>query len=419
MKRAWKLGLVIAVLYSSLVSAAEPSRNAAWPQWRGPTRDGRIGSATTWPDKLAGEAIRQVWRVPLGPSYSGPILSESLVFTTETQDKKREVVRALDRQSGEQRWEASWDGALSVPFFAKSNGDWIRATPALNGERLYVAGMRDVLVCLNTSDGKTLWQVDFVKELKSPLPAFGFVCSPLVDGEHVFVQAGAAVCKLDKLTGKILWRALEDGGGMWGSAFSSPIIREVAGRRQLLVQTREKLAGLDLESGAVLWSVAIPAFRGMNILTPTVHGDSIFTSSYGGKSLLFNLVGGGESITASEAWVNKVTGYMSSPVVIDGHVYLHLQNKRFTCIDLATGASRWTTTPFGQYWSMVANGDRILALDERGELLLIRATPEKFDQLDSRTISDESTWAHLAVCGDELFIRELNALAAYRWSSQP
>ena len=106
---------------------------------------------------------------------------------------------------------------------------------------------------------------------------------------------------------------------------------------------------------------------------------------------------------------------MSSPVVIGGHIYLHLQNQRFTCIELATGKSCWTTTPFGKYWSLVANGDRILALDERGELLLIRANPEKFEQLDLRKISDDPTWAHLAVCGDEIFIRELNAMAAYRW----
>ena len=104
--------------------------------------------------------------------------------------------------------------------------------------------------------------------------------------------------------------------------------------------------------------------------------------------------------------------------MIDGHVYLHLQNQRFTCINLATGETRWTTTSFGKYWSLVTNGDRILALDERGELLLIRANPEKFEKLDSRKISDDPTWAHLAVCGDEVFVRELNALVAYRWRNE-
>jgi len=154
----------------------------------------------------------------------------------------------------------------------------------------------------------------------------------------------------------------------------------------------------------------------MNILTPTVVGNSVFTSSYGGQSFLFNISAGEQGPPKmTEAWTNPTKGYMSTPVVIDGHVYLHLQNQRFTCIDLATGETKWTSKPFGKYWSLVANGENILALDERGELLLIRANPAKFDLIDSRKISDDEAWAHLAICGDELFVRELNAIAVYRW----
>lgn len=410
------LGLSGAARADDKVEAA--TQPQLWPQWRGPQRDGQvIGPA--WPGRLSGDSLALLWRVPLGPSYSGPIVSETLVFATETRDAAREVVRALDRKTGEQRWEVSWDGALSVPFFAKANGDWIRATPACDGECLYVAGMRDVLVCLDARTGATRWRVDFVADMGTPLPPFGFVSSPFVDGPHVYVQAGAALCKLDKATGKILWKSLSDGGGMNGSAFSSPCLATVAGRRQLLVQTREKLAGVDPVSGDVLWAQTIPSFRGMNILTPAVSGDSVFTSAYGGKSWLFNMTDGSGALAPSVAWTNKVSGYMSSPVVIAGHVYLHLQNQRFTCIDLATGKSCWTSKPFGKYWSLVANADRILALDERGDLLLIRANPEKFELLESRRISDDPTWAHLAVCGNELFIRELNAMSAYRWQREP
>ena len=105
---------------------------------------------------------------------------------------------------------------------------------------------------------------------------------------------------------------------------------------------------------------------------------------------------------------------MSTPVLLDGHVYLHLANQRFTCIDLRTGETKWTTEPYGQYWSMALRGDRILALDERGQLLLIRATPEKFELLDSREITNSPAWAHIAVAGDEVFVRELTGVTAYR-----
>lgn len=389
-----------------------------WPQWRGPQRDGRAAPGEPWPDRLSDDVFRQSWRRPLSPSYSGPIVSEDRVFTTETRERRFEAATAFDKQTGEPIWEAVWEGAMSVPFFAKTNGDWIRATPAYDGESLFVAGMRDVLVRIDAKTGRIVWKFDFVERLETPLPDFGFVSSPLVLGPHVFVQAGGAFCKLDKESGSLVWRTLEDGGGMWGSAFSSPVAVEAAGRPQLLVQTRERLAGVDPETGEVLWSQTIPAYRGMNILTPTVAGNDVFTSAYRGRSLLFRISNEGGDLSVSQAWWNKAAGYMSSPVVVDGCIYLHLQNQRFTCLDAASGESRWTTRPFGKYWSLVVNRDRILALDERGELLLIRASPERFELLDARTISDEPTWAHLAVCGREVYIRELHALSAYQWDGR-
>jgi hypothetical protein len=118
------------------------------------------------------------------------------------------------------------------------------------------------------------------------------------------------------------------------------------------------------------------------------------------------------------AWDNPAQGYMSSPLVIGDHLYMHLRNQRFTCLDLRTGKECWITSgTFGKYWSMVARKDRILALDQRGILYLIRADPEKFDLLDQRQVSEAETWAHLSLCGDELYVRELNALAVYRWTS--
>ena len=223
--------------------------------------------------------------------------------------------------------------------------------------------------------------------------------------------------KLNKDTGEIVWRSLKDGGGMYGSAFSSPILTEVAGRRQVIVQTRAELAGVDPESGDKLWSEKIPAFRGMNILTPTVFQDGIFTSSYGGRSFYFNLEEKDETLELSEGWDNKAQGYMSSPVIIDGFAYLHLRNQRFTCINLETGETAWTTKPFGKYWSMAASGDKILALDERGELLLIKANPEEFTLLGTCDVGD-NTWAHLAVRGDEVYVRQLRSLTAYRWKQR-
>ena len=415
-------GLIAGIVF--LQGAATPVDGSdTWLQWRGSARDG-ILKGQTWPDSLKDDSLKTMWRVPLGPSYSGPLVTVDRIFVTETRDREKEVVVALDRKTGSRIWSTSWPGAMSVPFFAAGNGSWIRSTPTLHEGDLYVAGMREVLVCLDAAAGKIKWRVDFREALKSALPSFGCVCSPVVDGEHAYMQAGDGFVKLDRTTGDIVWWSLNDGdgmtgGGMAGGAFSSPVIAELAGRRQAIVQTRASLTGVDLETGESLWSISVQAFRGMNILTPVVIGDQIFTSSYGGGSFLYEvsqLIDG--QFTVRQVWRNKVQGYMSSPVVVDGHIYLHLRNQRFACLEIATGEERWITQPFGKYWSLIASDHRILALDERGELLLIRVNPAEFELIDRRKISSQPTWAHLAVVEGEIVIRELQGLMSLQWQEQ-
>ena len=409
------------ILFALLLAGAATTRaemplNSGWPQWRGPNRDGQF-TGPVWPEKLGTNHLQRTWRVELGPSYSGPIVSGDRVFTTESKDKKFEVATAFDRQTGKELWRTQWEGTMTVPFFAKANGDWIRATPACDGESLFVAGMRDLLVCLDAQTGKERWRFDFVKKMEAPAPDFGFVCSPLVDGEFVYVQAGASFVKLNKRTGELVWRTLAEKGGMMGSVFSSPMFADLAGQRQLVVQTRAKLAGVDPADGKVLWEQPVEAFRGMNILTPVAYKDTLFTSTYGGKTIGFKVAQTDGKFTVTEAWKNKVQGYMSTPVIIDGVAYEHLKSQRMMAIEIETGRELWTSDQsFGKYMSLVAQGDRILALDQRGQLFLFRANQKKFDQLDQRKLTDAETWAHLAVAGDQLFVRELNALAAFRWT---
>ena len=404
--------LLLPMLCSSLMAAE------SWDQWRGPHRDGRISGAK-WPGGLDEARLKKRWQLPLGPSYSGPVMNAERVFITETVDKKREQVTALRRSDGSVVWKRDWEGAMSVPFFARSNGDWIRATPALDGDTLYVAGMRDVLVALNSTDGSERWRLDFVKRFGSDLPTFGFVSSPLIDGDSVYVQAGGGVARLRKADGQVVWHGARDGGGMMGSAFGSPVILTLAGKRQLVVQARTRLFGVALEDGAELWSLPVESFRGMNILTPTFAGkDRLFTAAYGGKTLGIDVRSENGGFRAVPAWEFKAQGYMTSPIIHEGHAYLQLRSQRALCIELATGAEKWTTTEsFGKYWSMVAQSDRILALDERGELILFKATPEKFDVLSRRKVAESDAWAHLAVDGSELYIRELKALSVWDWSA--
>ncbi|MEM7198825.1 MAG: PQQ-binding-like beta-propeller repeat protein [Planctomycetota bacterium] len=398
-----------------LTSAVGAQEIGLWSQWRGPARTG-VAPAPSWPASIDEEHLERQWRVELGPSYSGPVVDATTVYTTETVDEQREVVRALDRQTGEERWQTTWPGAMKVPFFAARNGSWIRATPALDDGALFVGGIQDVLACLDAETGAARWTVDFKEHFGTKDPAFGFVCSPIVVGDAVYVQAGGGFVKVAKDTGEVLWRVLDDDGGM-ASAFSSPAVGTLAGREQLLVLTRTELAGVDLDSGDVLWDYRVRAERDMNILTPIIFGNGVLTMPYGARATLVEITDDGEGhLTAEPAWTGRAQGYMTTPVVVGDHAYLLLRNQRFACVNLRSGETAWQSDPTGNaYWSLVVQGERILALADNGELLMIAADPKKFDVLERRHLSDSETWAHLAVDGGQLFVRELDGLSAFAW----
>ncbi|QVL32514.1 PQQ-binding-like beta-propeller repeat protein [Telmatocola sphagniphila] len=402
------------LLCSGVSLASDPISN--WPQWRGPTRDGQV-APSDWPAKISGEALKTVWKVSsLGPSYSGPIVSDKYVFTTSTVDKKDEVVTCYDRGTGKEVWKQTWPGSMSVPFFAARNGSWIRSTPAFDGDALYVGGIQDHLVCLEASSGKIRWQIDCIQDLKAKSPDFGCVCSPLVDETAVYMQAAGGFLKIDKKTGKVLWNVLSDGGGMLGSAFSSPVFAKLAGKEQIVVQTRTALFGVDKQTGQSLWSRPIDSFRGMNILTPTIYGEGVFTSTYGGNTRLVSVQKETDKLGAQDAWGFKYEGNMTTPVIVNDHAYFFGKDRRFICVDLKAGKECWRTDKrFGEYWSLVANKDKILALDMDGKLYLIQANPKEFELLDQTQITKSETWAHLAVCGNELYVRSLDELIKLSW----
>lgn len=418
LRRILTFTALILGLSSPAMILADDAQNT-WTQWRGPNRDGSIDGHKI-PASISEESLKLDWRVELEPSYSSPVIANGMVFTTETANKENEVVKAFDVKTGKLIWEKSWQGSMKVPFFAASNGSWIRSTPAFADGQLLVGGMRDVLKCLDASNGNVVWEIDFPFIWETKLPTFGFVSSPLVDGNDVYVQAGAAFVKINKTTGNITWKTLEDKGGMSDSAFSSPTIAEIHGVRQLVVQTREELAGVSLNDGSVFWKTKVPSYRGMNILTPLIHNNQIFTSSYKNRSWLYEVTKTGDNWDVKEKWEAKSPAYMSSPVLIDGHIYMHLQSQRIQCLDWNSGESKWISEQsFGKYWSMIASDNRILALDEKGDLLVISPTPEMFNLIERRKISENDTWAHIALAGNQIFVRELNALAVYSFDPQP
>lgn len=400
---------------------ADSTETPVWNQWRGPQRDATYPMAQ-WPDTLKLEAA---WKVDsLGPSYSGPVTNGKMVFTTETVNSEIERTTAYDLKTGERVWEQTWQGALTVPFFAAKNGSWIRSTPACDLQHVYVMGIQDRLCCMNVSDGSIQWQINFGERFETGNPPFGAVCSPLIDGDFLFVQAANRFFKLNKSDGTILWETMEEAGGMSsGGSFSSPSMATINGTRQVLVQSRTALAGIDPQSGKILWQTPVPNFRGMNILTPARWRNSVFTSTYNNQSYLFQV---GDSAQPTQVWQNSAKGYMASPAIVNDHAYLLLQNGRIACLDLTDGQRTWTSEQsFGEYASCIVNKDKILMLSEEGELLLLKAEPEFQQTLATAQLPGiKNSWAHLGIQQLDdgstlLMVRGLSSLQVFRWDRGP
>ena len=144
-------------------------------------------------------------------------------------------------------------------------------------------------------------------------------------------------------------------------------------------------------------------------------GDKVFTSAYNGRAQLFEVkkdAAGKWSL--DELWNQRTQAYMSSPIMVDGQIYLHLKNERFTSLDPASGEANWTTSPMGKYWSMASNGKSILSLDNKGNLRLIEPNSEEYQLVDEKKVANDS-WAHLAIQDDMVIVRDLKALKIYRW----
>ena len=237
---------------------------AEWPEWRGPGGQGHAtvsGLPAHW-----SESRNVAWKTLIpGRGWSSPVIDGDQIWMTtaiETPASAEDTARRLKANTGDQ------------PLMVLEKAEY-RA------------------VCVDRRSGRVVRDISLFTEREPQwvhkLNSYASP-TPVIEPGRLYAHFGASgtVC-LDTRAGKVLWTALKDGGGMNGSAFSSPVAARVAGKEQVLVQTRTKLAGIDKATGAELWTKEIPSFRGMNILTPTVRGDTIFTSAYGAKTYLFTV----------------------------------------------------------------------------------------------------------------------------------
>ena len=388
----------LACLVACLLLAAPGARAEDWPEFRGKGRLG-VWNETGILERFPEEGLDVAWRTPINRGYAGPAVADGRVFLSdfERTSGMTGIERAvcLDERTGEILWTYEWE----ANYAGISWDEGPRATPTVDGDRVYVQGAAGTLVALNAETGELLWTRNFREEFDADMPIYGFASSPLVDGERLITLAGgvpdAKVMAFDKMTGDEIWRALSSEES--GPDVGQPVIIQASGVRQLIVWHPVALSSLDPETGEVFWEQPFTVDYDMTVAAPVKYGSELFVTTFYNGPLMMTLDADrpdaavhwrGES--NSEILTEGLHSVLATPVIIDGHIYGVGSYGQLRCLDAATGERIWetqTVTVERARWAsafIVRHEDRFFINNDRGDLIIARMTPEGYEEI-SRT----------------------------------
>lgn len=390
-----------------------------WPQWRGPNRDGiwREGGIV---EEIPPSGLPVKWRARVLNGWSGPAIAMGRVFITDHNYKSQpEVERVLcfDETTGDQLWKYEYP----CPYGNMEYGNGPRATPAVHDGRIYTVGTKGHLLCLNAETGAVVWSKDPVRDLNVQIPRYGVSASPLIEGDLVIISAGlrpnGTAAAFDLKTGEERWRALSD-----RPAYSSPIVLEMAGQRQLILWTGDNVNSLDPASGNLLWQVPYKAAfdPAQATATPVVHKDKMLClAAWNRGSMMLQLNQDNPGATVLWKTRTEPTASSSTPVFQDSkQIYTIVGDGALSCIDPANGDEIWrtreaTSKHFGMA-HIVTSGDRCFLLNQQGHLILARLTPDGYREFGRMPLVEPTAgyraagpvcWAHPAFANKHVFAR--------------
>lgn len=379
-----------------------------WTGFRGPQRDGHYQEQpilTNWP----ASGLRELWRQPCGGGYASFAIAQGLAFTIE-QRRQQEVVVAYHLETGHEIWTHGWD----AHFTESMGGDGPRATPAYDAGKLYAVGATGELRCLNAADGELLWAKNILTENNSSVPIYGVSASPLIVDEKLVVltggeRPGEVVC-YDKQDGRKLWSSARENTG-----YASPMLIELAGERQLLVSLATNTVGLRLDDGDVRWRFPWQVQNNqLPIAQPVmVHSNRfVLSAGYFTGSAAFEVSITAGEFGAKELWRNKhMKNKFSTSVAWDGFVY-GLDENILVCLDASTGERRWKDGRYGYGQLLLASGHLVI-LCGNGEVALVRATPERHEEIARFPAIRGKTWNHPAISQGRLLVRNGAEMACF------
>lgn len=397
--------LILAIQFATTVAHAADA-----PQFRGPNRDGHFaetGLLKAWPE--GGPAL--AWQTPgLGKGYSSMAVVNGVIYTAGMAEDQQGYIFALDL-AGKLLWKAAYG-----PETLEKMATGARGTPTIDGDRLYIMSGVGAVYCLSTKDGKLIWQNDVATKYKAIEPQWVFSESLLVDGDLVFATPGgtdAAIVALNKMTGEPVWTTP---GINEASAYCSPAIFTLGGRRALVQWLAETLMAVDPKTGEVLWTYKQKVPWAIHANTPVVSGNFLFNSA---ESVCGVIEVGKDGKSVTETWKGKDPEVLHHGTILhEGHLYGagFRTNRKLYCLDFATGQEKWSTPEIGEASTIMADGMLYLyESPKKGLVHLVKPTPEKFERTGVLQVPDakDKHWAHPVIADKKLLIRYDGTLYAY------
>lgn len=391
-----------------LLFAAAVPRAADWPQWRGPNRDGHsaeTGLLATWP--AGGPPV--VWKATgLGEGYSSMSVAGGRIYT-QGQRGSQEFILALDVKTGGRVWQT-----LTGHSFSESRGNGPRGTPTIDGDRLYAMAADGALFCLDAATGKPIWSQNIVQKYGGSIIPWGMSESPLVDGNRLIVMPGgrgASLVALNKMDGALLWKTGNDIAG-----YSSAIIADVGGLRQIVALTGEAAIGVRAENGQMLWRYARVSNSTANIATPIVQNGQVFVSTnYDTGAALLRI----DSRGATEVYFTRSMQNHYSTSVLVGDVLYGFSDSILVAMQFKSGEVLWRNRSVGK-GSVIYADKHLYVLSEDGRVALVEARPDQYREVSRFEIPSGRypTWAPPVIADGRLYIREQDNLLAFNIAAQ-